>query len=114
MIPIYLNEEERRELYVIYECIFILNSDVENLNIRCENLETLILNHVEQLDYLTNENEHLKKNYQKVINFCKNIEKIGNLAVKVLTKKQKNTSGSNHNDDDEIHELIKRFQELRL
>ena len=112
MIPIYSNEEERRELDIIYQCIFFLNSDIENLNSRCENLESLILSHEDQLDHLTKENKNLKENYQKVINFCENIEKIGNFLEKLLKKKQKTTRTSNY--DDEIFELIERFQELHL
>ena len=54
MIPIFLDEQDRQELDIIYESMFILNNLVENLNNRCEDLEVIVFNQIGQINILIN------------------------------------------------------------
>ena len=110
MIPIFLDEQDRQELDIIYESMFILNNLVENLNNRCEDLEVIVLNQIGQINNLTIENEKLNKRCKKVRKFCKYIGQIADLAVKILEEKQRNTTLLN----DEVNKLIKDLKDLKL
>ena len=89
MIPIFLDEQDRQELDIIYESTFILNNLVENFNNRCENLEVIILNQIGQINNLMIENEKLNERCEKVRKFCKYIGQIADPAVEILEEKQR-------------------------